>query len=542
MYRLMIVSGPNRGSSYPLHEGENNIGRAMESQIVLSSAKVSKLHCTLLVREDEVFLRDENSTNGTFVNGTQSRRHDMRVGDRVGVGDFIMELMQTHASAAPLSIQGGNTGQFALASAAIHSPAASAPIEQNKFTPTSNAPVVTAPTDLPGKLKFAFEGKLMPTFYGMLMKTEYRSIIAGLLAAVVGVAVVSSVMPMTDLAEKSIRREAMIRARVLAREVADRALPAIAAHNESQVDLSLLEGEDSVKLVTVTNTNLQIIAPQSRLNQMLAGGREAAFAMAMAKEFKEGREKGSGALLDDHTAAFIEPIKINDPRQVKAQVAGMALVSIDFSSNLLETGGLGVAYGTGFVLAGLAAILVYFIILRLSFKPFEVLNDDLDQVLRGELPKVTQEFKMEEIEGLWGNVNAAIQRMPRGGGAIDYAASGDDSPVAWDHEFAPLRALCEAGQDGLVGFDSELNVVVLNPQFEEMSGIRAEVMGQSISQMARDQAFVSLTRDLQDRVNASPSRSALDEFEFSGVAYQTIAAGVGPMGKSGIGLIFRKRG
>lgn len=30
-------------------------------------------------------------------------------------------------------------------------------------------------------------------------------------------------------------------------------------------------------------------------------------------------------------------------------------------------------------------------------KPLEVLNDDLDQVLRGELPKVTHEFKIEGL-------------------------------------------------------------------------------------------------------------------------------------------------
>jgi hypothetical protein len=59
--------------------------------------------------------------------------------------------------------------------------------------------------------------------------------------------------------------------------------------------------------------------------------------------------------------------------------------------------------------------------------------------------------------------------------------------------------------------------------------------------MARDQAFVSLIQDLKERVGMSPSRSALDEFEFSGVLYQVIAAGAGPVRDAGFAAIFKKK-
>jgi PAS domain-containing protein len=215
-------------------------------------------------------------------------------------------------------------------------------------------------------------------------------------------------------------------------------------------------------------------------------------------------------------------------------------VAIDFSGNLLQTGGLGVAYGTGFVVAGLIGLLAYFIILRLSFKPYEILNGDLDQVLRGELPKVTHEFKIEETEALWANVNAAIQRIPKGGGN-DFSTDSDEVNVNWDLEFAAIRALAEASQNGFIAFDSTLVTVALNPQFEEISGVRADVVGQGIQQVARDQAFVMLVQDLKERVASSPSRSALDDFDFSGVAYQVIAAGAGPTTQGGFALVFKRK-
>ncbi len=524
MHRLVIVSGPNRGSSFSLIDGENSIGRQMDNHIVLSSGKVSKRHCALLVTPREVFLRDEGSTNGTFVNGTLVRKLPLKPGDKISIGEFVLELS---SSTMPVSA--------AKESFVNPMSAQPAPIVSN----VRHEPVVEMPQDLPGKIIFGFESKVMPFFYGLLMKNEYRSIVAILFVVLTLVSVVGAVMPMTDLAEKSIQREAMIRAKVLAREVADRYTPAIASRSESQIDLSFLENEESVKMVVIVDTNLQIIAPQSRLNQILGGGREAGFAMIMAKEFKDGREKGLGRLLSDSVAAYIEPLKTTDPRQVKTQVTAMVLVSIDFSNNLLEAGGLGVAYGTGFVIAGLLAVLVFFILMRLTIKPFEVLNDDLDQVLRGELPKVTHEFKIEELDPFWGNINSTIQRLPKGGVSSDF--SSGEMMVNWDNEIASVRALSETSQMGFVAVDSNLVVVGMNPQFEEVSGIRMDAIGQAVQQIARDQSLISLAKDLQERVVSSPSRSASDDFEFSGVSFHVIATGVGPANQSGFAMVFKKK-
>ena len=538
MHRLVIVAGPNRGSSFSLIEGENSIGRQMDNHIVLSSSKVSKRHCALLVTPNDVLLRDEGSTNGTFVNGAMTKKQPLRPGDKLSVGEFVLELVNT----APAQPAVSNVIPFHgnLMSDGRTNPGISAPVTPKTEAHSFHAvePEVTVPTDLPGKIKFFFEGKVMPNFYGMLMKTEYRSMVAMVIGAMTAIAVVGSVMPTQDLAEQSIKREAAIRAKVLSREVADRYLPFIANHAESQIDLSLLESEESIKLVAITNPDMQIIAPQSRLNQVLAGGKEAAFAMAMAKEFREGRDKGAGGIIGDGLAVWVEPIRTTDPRQMKTIIAGLAVVAIDFSGNLIQNGGVGVAYGTGFTVAGLAAILAYFILLRLTFKPLEVLNDDLDQVLRGEITKVTHEFQVEEVNGLWNNINAAIQRLPKGG-VSDFAAS--DAVVDWDHEFAPIRAIAEASTQGFMAFDSNLTVVAMNPQFEEISGMRADSVGQSMSTVARDQAFVSLVTDLKDRVASSPSRSALDEFEFSGVLYQVVATAAGNHNEQGFAVVFKKK-
>lgn len=532
MHRLVIVSGPNRGSSFSLIEGENSIGRQMDNHIVLTSSKVSKRHCALLVTSSEVLMRDEGSTNGTFVNGAMAKRQPLKPGDKLGVGEFVMELVKAGGSATtdlPATLAPSNVIPMAN-----YTSAPMVQVPEPTFQPVDNTQVM--PEDLPGKIKFGFENKIMPQFYGMLMKSEYRSIVAGMFCVLVAVSVLASVLPIQDLAEQSIKREAMIRAKVLCRELADRYSPFIAGHSESQIDMSMMEHEESVKLAVITNLNMQIIAPQARLNQILAGGREAIYAMSAARQFREGRERGLGGFVDERTAVWAEPIKTTDPRLMRTDVSAMVVVAIDFSSNLLD-GQLDVSYATAAVISGLIAAIVFFILMRLTMKPFEVLNDDLDQVLRGEITRVTNEFKIEELKALWDNINSAAQRLPKGGGD----SFGDSEMVNWEQEFAPMRALADTAQCGLVAFDAAQVVMVINAKFEEMSGIRAESVGQALSTVARDQAFVSLVNDLKEKSQMSVSRSTTDDFEFTGVAYQVVGVTVGPPSQQGLAVLFRKK-
>lgn len=539
MHRLVIVSGPNRGSSFNLVEGENMIGRQVDNQIVLSSSRVSKRHCAVVVHSGEIYLRDEGSTNGTFVNGALTRQQTLRSGDKLGVGEFVLEFVKNAAAQVALREAGGSSSMqsgfpsYAPASAA---PAPRVTLGSANFR--TGPAEIEEPEDLLGKLQILFEGKFMPGFYGMLMKNEFRSVV-GVIFLISGlIAIVGAVMPMQDLGAQGIRREALTRARLLSREVSDRFGPSVAAHTESQIDISQLEREDSIRSVAIINTNLQIIAPQSRINQVYAGGLEGEFALEMAKKYRNGREVGEGRVFSEQDIAiWVEPIKTVDPRQVKATVSAMAVVSIDYSRNALGSGGLEVAYATSIAIGGFALLLVYLIVVRLSAKPYEVLNEDLDRVLRGELPKVTNEFKMQETQGLWDNINAAVQRIPKGGGD----AHLDGGLVNWESQFDSLRILAEHGKFALAAFDPALNFVMVNELFTEVSGIRADSYGQSVSTVA-DQALSALVVDLFRTVSNSPGRSATDRFSFQGDDYDVIASGVHAKDQTALALLFKRKG
>jgi len=68
------------------------VGRSSQSDIQIKDIRVSRHHCTLLVQDGTITVRDEGSQNGTFVNGALVERKPLKPGDRVDVGSARLYL------------------------------------------------------------------------------------------------------------------------------------------------------------------------------------------------------------------------------------------------------------------------------------------------------------------------------------------------------------------------------------------------------------------------------------------------------------------
>ncbi len=80
------------GQTYAV-DGEITVGRATGCGIVLSAdTYASQIHARVFRRDDDLYVEDLGSTNGTFVNGTRiSTPVRVRRGDRVQFGQTIVE-------------------------------------------------------------------------------------------------------------------------------------------------------------------------------------------------------------------------------------------------------------------------------------------------------------------------------------------------------------------------------------------------------------------------------------------------------------------
>ncbi|MCB1271646.1 MAG: FHA domain-containing protein [Microthrixaceae bacterium] len=91
--RLRVVEPTARsGADYEIGP-EVTIGRSAGCSIVLDEQYVSSVHTRLFTREDQVFVEDLGSTNGTWINGVRAvGQMPVRTGDRVQIGNVILEL------------------------------------------------------------------------------------------------------------------------------------------------------------------------------------------------------------------------------------------------------------------------------------------------------------------------------------------------------------------------------------------------------------------------------------------------------------------
>lgn len=83
---LVSFSRKVEGEDFRLYEGRNLVGGDLKSDVCLSDPAVSSPHCMLLFRGGKIKIKDELSTNGTFVNGKGIEESEIEDGDIILVG------------------------------------------------------------------------------------------------------------------------------------------------------------------------------------------------------------------------------------------------------------------------------------------------------------------------------------------------------------------------------------------------------------------------------------------------------------------------
>ena len=80
------------GTTYPLTGSDVALGRGLENTIVLEDRRVSRSHARLINAGGHWIVRDEGSTNGTFVNGRMVTQHTLKEGDRLSLGGLELDF------------------------------------------------------------------------------------------------------------------------------------------------------------------------------------------------------------------------------------------------------------------------------------------------------------------------------------------------------------------------------------------------------------------------------------------------------------------
>lgn len=95
---LEFLGGQTTGFELPIRSDRFRIGRDSQCDLRPTSRQVSRNHCELVQRQGRAFLRDLNSTNGTYLNeAAVEGETPVRDGDaiRVGMLAFVLKISES---------------------------------------------------------------------------------------------------------------------------------------------------------------------------------------------------------------------------------------------------------------------------------------------------------------------------------------------------------------------------------------------------------------------------------------------------------------
>jgi pSer/pThr/pTyr-binding forkhead associated (FHA) protein len=99
-YVLRFISGKYQGGEFPIvPEKQIVVGRSSDLDMVLVEDMVSRKHARIAMQQDQIWIEDLGSTNGTFVNGEKIKRARLKEGDRVLIGTSILKVIAGDATA-----------------------------------------------------------------------------------------------------------------------------------------------------------------------------------------------------------------------------------------------------------------------------------------------------------------------------------------------------------------------------------------------------------------------------------------------------------
>ena len=93
---LLVIAGPGAGGRFAVIESGIRLGRSSSCEISIPDPSLSRNQCLFELRQEEVYITDLASANGTEVNGERlgAGSRLLAVGDHVQAGDSELVLVK----------------------------------------------------------------------------------------------------------------------------------------------------------------------------------------------------------------------------------------------------------------------------------------------------------------------------------------------------------------------------------------------------------------------------------------------------------------
>jgi pSer/pThr/pTyr-binding forkhead associated (FHA) protein len=92
MPKLVVLSEGMSGRTYEIKVDRTTVGRLEDNSFQIPEQSVSSHHCEILLRGQEIVVKDLNSTNGSYINGEKITEAVLKPGQILRLGQVEMRL------------------------------------------------------------------------------------------------------------------------------------------------------------------------------------------------------------------------------------------------------------------------------------------------------------------------------------------------------------------------------------------------------------------------------------------------------------------
>lgn len=501
MWSLRILTGPTTGQILNLSVGKHRLGRGPQADIRIESKGISKLHAELVVTDSYIEVIDLNSANGTFVNGTRIKSTRLQLGQKISFFDVICDVVQlTTPQHSPMPSQ-RPTRQQGLTSASNYF--GGAPQAQTKNASRNAAPAIEsehgAIAGLFIKAEQYLDEVVLPGVYKLPQATDYRYVVIGFIVLLIVATTALSVIPMLNMAQASVMKEAQRRTISLARNLAKLNEQALAQGVEAALSTNSIKLEDGVlEALIIRQSDGTIVAPVDRAGQ----SNNYTFTVRAIQQSREQLES-----FEVSKVGAAVPMQFYVPEIGAFAVKYYAVVVYDSEVLALDMNQASSLFVQTLIIALVIGGLVGFLLIRLIERPYTLLTQEVDRALRerSDIIKVPLQFPVLQnfIETLSPLLTRAVY------GANDNESSNRKNVVLEAENLVQIIAT------PVMTYHPDGYIIAINYGFEQLlNRSLSQLQNQPMSAIP-DQSLQKTLVELIDSMNAQPQYPQEGKLDFS---------------------------
>ncbi len=509
MYKLVVVGGKLRGQEFSLKTGDNTLGRDSLCDIHFQAEGVSKKHITVTIAENVVYVQDMGSANGTFVNGKIIKRAMIKGGDKIGLPNAILQLVDVQEKKIVIKKKVANQRE-----------------REDSIEDLLNGG--SPPENLVGKIFWLFKYKFMPFLHGINQEYEWRVLLAIFTAAFALTTITLTIFPVLQDSKEVLINEIANRGAHYAEEIGRMNAAALEQKNLERIDTTFLDSEEGVVSYELFDLEGRIVRPISRLNEYTNDSfsvqtREWATKNKDSKTVKK-------QLLENSEIGIGKKILAYNARTGNQEAVGIIAIRFAPRTLAVEATKSSRLYLESLVTSFLVAIIFFGIIYYLTLRPIEEIRYQTEEALRGKRRSIESKILFEELGPVRNAINTSLQRireLQRDESEVDPNDIESDGAYV-----STLVEFMQGAQGPVIVLNSNKNLVKLNTSAEDVCGIRLSMSeGMNILDITKERGFAATLIELCDGSANNGGTSQQGHYELQGKQYNIFVTSL--MGKDG---------